>query len=321
MQALDSTQPAPGVRTNRRLLVLIDGPFPDHQDDRAGWIGARARGADVLVVAPALPLPGERWIIDLDARRARRAAQAFGAGSTPSPTRRCASGARSPTRTPASRSPMPLPGSTPTNSSPPWSSRRVRGSASAARAAARRPRIAAWSTLFGAPAVTGGVGLRAAGSRATRCERSLPRRAWIRPTASPMGLHDRARDGQTQTAAAAIPRAALVAAVEALEDVFELLRCDARAAVLDRQLEPAFAGTTTTATRSPGAVWLTAFPDEIAHDLRESIRVGLQHAVDGLDAEVALAEQRKVAAKVLEEVLRGRVAVDGSADPPRHSRG
>jgi hypothetical protein len=71
MQALDSTHPAPGVRTDRRLLVLIDGPFPDHQEHRAGWIAARARGADVLVVAPTLPLPGERWIIDLDARRAR----------------------------------------------------------------------------------------------------------------------------------------------------------------------------------------------------------------------------------------------------------
>jgi hypothetical protein len=71
MQALDSTQPASGVRTNRRLLVLVDGPFPGHRDYRADWIGARAQGAEVLVVAPALPLPGERWIIDLDARRAR----------------------------------------------------------------------------------------------------------------------------------------------------------------------------------------------------------------------------------------------------------
>lgn len=72
MQANDSTHPAPPtVPTRRRLVVLVGGPFPGHQHDRAGLILARAHGADVLVVAPTLPVPEERWIIDLDAREAQ----------------------------------------------------------------------------------------------------------------------------------------------------------------------------------------------------------------------------------------------------------
>lgn len=72
MQANDSTHPAPPTApTLRRLLVLVDGPFPGDQHYRAGLILARAQGADVLVVAPTLPVAGERWIIDLDAREAQ----------------------------------------------------------------------------------------------------------------------------------------------------------------------------------------------------------------------------------------------------------
>lgn len=72
MQANDSTHPAPPTTpTLRRLLVLVDGPFPGDQHYRAGLILARAQGADVLVVAPTLPVAGERWIIDLDAREAQ----------------------------------------------------------------------------------------------------------------------------------------------------------------------------------------------------------------------------------------------------------
>jgi hypothetical protein len=72
MQAQDATQtPASMPPTPRRLLVLVGGPFPGPQDDRAGLILARARRAEVLVVAPTLPIPGERWTIDLDARKAQ----------------------------------------------------------------------------------------------------------------------------------------------------------------------------------------------------------------------------------------------------------
>ncbi len=43
--------------------------------------------------------------------------------------------------------------------------------------------------------------------------------------------------------------------------------------------------------------------DEVAQDLREPVGVGLEHAANRRDVEVALAEQWKVAAQVLEEVV------------------
>jgi hypothetical protein len=72
MQAEGATQTAaPTAPTRRRLLVLVGDPYPGHRHDRADRILARAKGADVLVVAPTLPVPGERWVIDLDARQAQ----------------------------------------------------------------------------------------------------------------------------------------------------------------------------------------------------------------------------------------------------------
>jgi hypothetical protein len=72
MQTSNSAQHAPPtVERLRRLIVLVDGPFPGRDEFRASWIAARAQGAEVLAVAPAVPVPGERWIIDLDARQAR----------------------------------------------------------------------------------------------------------------------------------------------------------------------------------------------------------------------------------------------------------
>ena len=72
MHTIGSTHPAPTTgRTRRRLVVLVGGPFPGHRHYRAGLILARAEGAHVLVVAPTLPVAGERWIIDLDAREAQ----------------------------------------------------------------------------------------------------------------------------------------------------------------------------------------------------------------------------------------------------------
>jgi hypothetical protein len=58
--------------------VLVGGPYPGHRHDRADRILARARGADVLVVAPTLPVPGERWVIDLEARQAQARANLNG---------------------------------------------------------------------------------------------------------------------------------------------------------------------------------------------------------------------------------------------------
>ena len=75
MQAESATQTAASTApTRRRLLVLVGGPYPGDQQDRAGLIQARARGADVLLVAPTLPVAGERWVIDLDAREAQASA-------------------------------------------------------------------------------------------------------------------------------------------------------------------------------------------------------------------------------------------------------
>jgi hypothetical protein len=72
MQTSNSAQHAPPtVERRRRLIVLVYGSFPGRDKFRASWIVARAQGAEVLVVAPARPVAGERWIIDLDARRAR----------------------------------------------------------------------------------------------------------------------------------------------------------------------------------------------------------------------------------------------------------
>ena len=72
MQAGNATETAASMPPNhRRLLVLVGGPFPGSQNDRAGLILARAHGAGVLVGAPTLPIPGERWTIDLDARKAQ----------------------------------------------------------------------------------------------------------------------------------------------------------------------------------------------------------------------------------------------------------
>jgi hypothetical protein len=73
--AMHTSNPAnlasPTTRPHRRLIVLVDDQFPGRDEFRESWIAARAQGAEVLVIAPALPVPGERWIIDLDARQAQ----------------------------------------------------------------------------------------------------------------------------------------------------------------------------------------------------------------------------------------------------------
>jgi hypothetical protein len=43
----------------------------DEPDEQLSQLRELVAGANVLLVAPALPVPGERWIIDLDARAAQ----------------------------------------------------------------------------------------------------------------------------------------------------------------------------------------------------------------------------------------------------------
>lgn len=53
-----------------RVLVVIEGEPRDHHDQLRGIVDA-VEEADVLLVAPTLPVPGESWIVDLDAREAQ----------------------------------------------------------------------------------------------------------------------------------------------------------------------------------------------------------------------------------------------------------
>ena len=58
---------------------------------------------------------------------------------------------------------------------------------------------------------------------------------------SSVGFDDRACDREAEAAAAAIARAALIEAVEAFEDLLELVGRDARPAIADGDLESAVA--------------------------------------------------------------------------------
>jgi hypothetical protein len=62
-----------------RIVVIADGEPPAPHDPASHALVDAVRGAHVLVVAPASPVPGERWIVDLDAReaQARRRLQAW----------------------------------------------------------------------------------------------------------------------------------------------------------------------------------------------------------------------------------------------------
>jgi hypothetical protein len=54
-----------------QVLVVARGEPTDQRPDELRRIREAVAGANVLLVAPALPVPGERWIVDLDAREAR----------------------------------------------------------------------------------------------------------------------------------------------------------------------------------------------------------------------------------------------------------
>jgi len=66
---------------HHRVVVVADGEPPAPHDPVARELVAAVSGALVLVVAPASAVPGERWVVDLDAReaQARRRAGAWAA--------------------------------------------------------------------------------------------------------------------------------------------------------------------------------------------------------------------------------------------------
>lgn len=66
---------------HHRVVVVADGEPPAPHDPAAQELVADVTGAHVLVVAPASAVPGERWIVDLDAReaQARRRVDAWAA--------------------------------------------------------------------------------------------------------------------------------------------------------------------------------------------------------------------------------------------------
>lgn len=64
--------------TSPRVVVLIDGAFPgtDHPDVRR--VTREVTGADVFLVSPTRPVPGEDWIVDRTARDAQAGAHLAG---------------------------------------------------------------------------------------------------------------------------------------------------------------------------------------------------------------------------------------------------
>ena len=84
--------------------------------------------------------------------------------------------------------------------------------------------------------------------------------------------------------------------------MLELFGRDAGAAVGDGDLEPAVAGA---CCDRYAMAWVgvdEGVADELPEDLGDPVGVGLECPVDGLEVEVALAEQGKVTAEVFEEV-------------------
>jgi hypothetical protein len=59
------------ARHPHRVVVIAAGDPPAPHDPASHELVATVRGANVLLVAPASAVPGERWIVDLDAREAQ----------------------------------------------------------------------------------------------------------------------------------------------------------------------------------------------------------------------------------------------------------
>ena len=56
------------ARTPAEVILVAHGEPADQSPEHLGRIRDAVTGAKVLLVAPARPVAGERWIIDLDAR-------------------------------------------------------------------------------------------------------------------------------------------------------------------------------------------------------------------------------------------------------------
>ena len=70
MPSHTATQTTPAPNGGARVLVVVHGEPSDGDDQLRRFVDA-VEEADVLLVAPTLPVPDERWVIDLDAREAR----------------------------------------------------------------------------------------------------------------------------------------------------------------------------------------------------------------------------------------------------------
>jgi hypothetical protein len=55
----------------RRVVVVADGDPPAPHDPASQKLVAAVSGAHVLVAAPASAVPGERWVVDVEAREAQ----------------------------------------------------------------------------------------------------------------------------------------------------------------------------------------------------------------------------------------------------------
>jgi hypothetical protein len=73
------------LSVERRVVVVVDGDFPGAGHPEARRVIDAVSGARALVVAPAGPVAGERWVVDLSARaeQARRQAAPIGSGLRP----------------------------------------------------------------------------------------------------------------------------------------------------------------------------------------------------------------------------------------------
>jgi hypothetical protein len=70
MPSHTATQTTPAPNGGARVLVVVHGEPSDGDDQLRRFVDA-VEEADVLLVAPTVPVPGERWIVDVDAREAR----------------------------------------------------------------------------------------------------------------------------------------------------------------------------------------------------------------------------------------------------------
>jgi hypothetical protein len=108
---------------------------------------------------------------------------------------------------------------------------------------------------------------------------------------------------QPQPAASLVARAALVGAVEAVEDALELVGFDPRPIVADREARAGAVGRDRDRDPAVGTGVADGVGDQIAKHLRETVGIGLDAAAHlTADGVVARSEQRQVPPQVLGEL-------------------